>query len=63
MWQHGHKLFQEILIRARIGLLNNNNIAVFNSKIAILMLIQDTLANIVVVQQNTIWYTINRVQL
>lgn len=50
-----------MLIRARISLLNNDNIVIFNSKVAIIMHIQDIVKNFVVVEYNAIRHMINRV--
>ena len=51
-----------MLTKAKRGLLNNGDVAVFNNKVAITMPIQDTYKNVVVVQQNVINYIINRRQ-
>lgn len=62
MRQHGNKLFQVIPSKAKTDLLNNSNIAIFNNKVATTILIQDTIENIFIVQENTIWHIINRFQ-
>lgn len=50
MRQRGNKSFQEMLTRAKTGLLNNDNLVLFNNKVTTIMPIWDLLKNIVVVQ-------------
>lgn len=55
-----NKPFQVIVIKAKIGLFNNGNVAMIYSKVVTKMHIQNIPQNSVVVQWNTTQYTINR---
>lgn len=55
-----NKPFQVILIKAKIGLFNNGNVAMSYSKVVTKMHIQNIPQNSVLVQWNTTQYTINR---
>ncbi len=63
MRQHNDKSFQAILTRARRGLLNNDDIAILNSKVAVTIPILNPDEQVVIVQQNVTWHTINRIQI
>lgn len=58
--QYDDQFFQEMLIKIRIGLFNNINIVIFNSKVIIIIPIQNILENIIIVQQNIIPHMINK---
>ncbi len=62
MQQHDDKLFQAMLTRARRDLLNNNNVAILNNKIALMIPILNLDKQVVIVQQNATWHTINWIQ-
>ncbi len=63
MRQHDDKSFQAMLTRARRGLLNNDDIVILNSKVAVTIPILNLGEQVVIVQQNTIRHTINRIQI
>lgn len=61
--QHNDKPFQAILRRVKKSFLNNNNIAILNNKVAATISIHNTDEQVIIVQQNTIQYTINQIQI
>lgn len=63
IWQHNDKPFQAIFTKARKGFLNNNDITIVNNKVISILPIYKPEKNIVIVQQNIIWYTINWLQI
>ncbi len=52
-----------MLIRARRGLLNNDDVAILNSKVAVTIPILNPDEQVVIVQQNATRHTINRIQI
>lgn len=63
IWQHNNKSFQTILTRAKKGVLNNNDVAIFNNKVASTLPIHKPDKNVVIVQQNIIRHTIHQLQI
>lgn len=63
MRQHNNKPFQAMLRRARKGLLNNDDVAILNNKVAATIPIHNADEQVVIVQQNAIRHTINRIQI
>ncbi len=63
MRQHDNKPFQAMLTRARRGLLNNDDVAILNSKVAVTILILNPDEQVVIVQRNATRYTINWIQI
>lgn len=63
MQQHNNKPFQAMLKRARKGLLNNDNVAILKNKVAATIFIYNADEQVVIVQQNAIRHTINRIQI
>ncbi len=52
-----------MLTRIRRGLLNHDNVAILNSKVAVIIPILNPDEQVVIVQQNATWHTINRIQI
>ncbi len=52
-----------MLTRARRGLLNNDDVTILNSKVAVTIPILNPDEQVVIVQQNATQYTINRIQI
>lgn len=63
MRHQNDKPFQTMLTRARRGLLDNNDVAVLNNKVASSLPIHSPDENVVIVQQNATRHTINRLQI
>ncbi len=63
MRQHDNKPFQAILTIARKGLLNNNDVVILNSKVAVTIPILNPDEQVVIVQRNGTRHTINRIQI
>ncbi len=63
MQQHNNKPFQAMLTRARRSLFNNDDIVILNSKIAVMISILNPDKQVVIIQQNATWYTINQIQI
>ncbi len=61
MRQHDDKPFQAMLTRARRGFLNNDNVAILNSKVAVTIPILNPDEQVVIVQRNATRHTINRI--
>ncbi len=58
-----NKLFQAMMTKARKDLFNIDNVTIVNSKIVVTILILNLDKQDVIVQQNAIWHTINRIQI
>ena len=52
-----------IFTRARKGLLNDNDLAILNSKVLVIIPIFNPDEQVVIVQQNASWHTINWIQI
>ena len=63
MRQQHNIAFQNLLIRAKRGLLNNNNVDILNNRIACSISTNNINKNFVIIQQNKTRLIINRLQM